>query len=289
MSVSTQRRGDELQESDPKRYRLEEQEPRTKVMLAMSRYCQEECVRKTVQLHMTQGQCMKLTLLSGDAGCGKSYAISLLETKLRSMNISVVVSAMTNKAAGTLMESCSLGNIYTFHKMMGFTKELLNDKLTLEDFTQQYYKVYRNVITQFNTLTHSDLPSGQNKLITQHSCRQLRPESCAVCSKMFHQLKVPNTPMRQGSMEDTPPFVGVNVLVVDEHGLLNVELFERMLCCLALFYGPGKGPLIVFSGSVSQLQPVGPHPRIWETDRFEGLLSSLTPLFVNRRQFKDTG
>ncbi|KAJ8009791.1 hypothetical protein DPEC_G00067880 [Dallia pectoralis] len=62
-----------------------------------------------------------------------------------------------------------------------------------------------------------------------------------------------------------------------------------MLCCLALFYGPGRGPLIVFSGSVSQLQPVGSNTRIWETEYFEGLLSSSTPLFVNRRQFKDLG
>lgn len=291
MRGSAERRGDELLvgESESKRRCLEEEDLRTKAMLAMSRYCQEQWVRKMVKLHMSRGERMKLALLSGDAGCGKSYAIALLEKKLRSMNIGVVVSAMTNKAAGTLMESCSLDRVYTFHRMMGFKKELLDDRLSLEDFTRQYCKVYWNVISRFNTLHQSDLPPGRNEVISRHSCRQLRPESCAVCSKMFEQLRVSKKPAELTPMDDAPPFLGVNVLIVDEYGLMNEKLFERMLCCLALFYGPGKGPLIVLSGSVSQLQPVGSNVRIWESERFEGLLSSSTPLFVNRRQFKDPG
>lgn len=292
---SEQRAGDELLVSYPESKKPcltdadDDEGLRTKAMLAMSRYCQEQWVRKMVKLHMSRGECMKLALLSGDAGCGKSYAISLLEKKLRSMNISVAVSAMTNKAAGTLMDSGSLDRVYTFHKMMGFKKELLNDKLSLEDFTRLYCKVYWNVMSRFNTLHQSDLPPERTEVITRHSCRQLRPESCAVCSKLFQQLRVAKNPGDLAPMEDAPPFLGVNVLIIDEYGLLNVELLERMLCCLALFYGTGKGPMIVFSGSVSQLQPVGSNLRIWETERFEGLLSSSTPLFVNRRQFKDPG
>lgn len=34
-----------------------------------------------VKLHMSRGERMKLALLSGDADCGKSYAISLMEKK----------------------------------------------------------------------------------------------------------------------------------------------------------------------------------------------------------------
>lgn len=70
---------------------------------------------------------------------------------------------------------------------------------------------------------------------------------------------------------------------------MDAELLERMLRRMALFYGPDKGPLIVFSGSMSQLQPVGSRLRLWQSQRFEELLSSSTPLFVNRRQFKDPG
>ncbi|KAK2829938.1 hypothetical protein Q5P01_017869 [Channa striata] len=44
----------------------------------------------------------------------------MLETKLRALKISVAVSAMTNKAAGALMESGSLARVHTFHKLMGF-------------------------------------------------------------------------------------------------------------------------------------------------------------------------
>jgi len=262
---------------------------RMKAMLAMSRYCQEQWVRKMVTLHLFRGEGMKLALLSGDAGCGKSYALSLLAKKLRSMNISVVVSAMTNKAAGTLMESCSLDQVYTFHKMMGFKKELLDDGLSLEDFTQRYRKAHWTAISRFNALHQSDLPPADDRANAQHSCRKLRPESCAVCSKTFERLKVPQRPSETARVEDAPPFLGVNVLIVDEYGLMNLVLLERMLRCLALFYGPGKGPLVVFSGSVSQLQPMGSNLRIWESERFEGLLSSSTPLFVNRRQFQDPG
>lgn len=291
MSASTEQRRDELLEgvSESKKQCVEEEDLRMRAMLAMSRYCQEQWVRKMIRLHISRGDDMKLALLSGDAGCGKSYAISLLEKKLRSMNISVVVSAMTNKAAGTLRDSCSLDCVYTFHKMMGFRKELLDDTLSLEDFTGQYCKVYGNLIFRFNTLHQSELPPERNEVIKRHSCKQLRPESCAVCSKMFMQLKVSKNPTDLAPMEGAPPFLGANVLIIDEYGLMNVEIFERMLCCIALFYGPGKGPLIVLAGSVSQLQPVGTKLRIWETERFEGLLSSSTPLFVNRRQFKDPG
>lgn len=292
VSGSAERRRDELPvgESASKRRRLEEEDPRTKAMLAMSRYCQDQWVRKMVKLHMSRGERKELALLSGDAGFGKSYAIALLAKRLRSMNVGVVVSAMTNKAAGTLMDSCSRDRVYTFHKMMGFNKkELLDDRLSLEDFARHYCKVYWNVISRFNTLHQSDLPPGRNEVTGRHSCRQLRPESCAVCSKMFAQLRVSKNPVELAPIEDAPPFLGVNVLIVDEYGLMNVVLLERMLCCLSLFYGPGKGPLIVFSGSVSQLQPVGSNRRIWETERFEGLLSSSTPLFVNRRQFNDPG
>lgn len=272
--------------SQSKKPRLEETNPETKAILAMSRYCQEQWVRNMVKLHMSRGEGMKLALLSGDAGCGKSYAVSLLEKKLKSMDVSVVVSAMTNKAAGTLMEACSLDRVYTFHKMMGLKQDLLNDELSLEDFERLYSRVHWNAISLFNSLRQSELEhtGGANP---RHSCARLRPESCAVCSKMFERMR--SSKKFADADADPPPFVGSNVLIVDEYGLMNVRLLDRMLRCLALFYGPEKGPLIIFSGSVSQLQPVGSSVRIWETERFEGLLSSSTPLFVNRRQFKDPG
>lgn len=70
---------------------------------------------------------MKVALLNRDAGCAK------LEKKLLRMNVSVVLSAMTNKAAATLMDLCSLDRVYTFYKMMGFTRNLLDNKLWLQD------------------------------------------------------------------------------------------------------------------------------------------------------------
>lgn len=257
-------------------------------LLAMSKYCQEEWVTNMIRLHMYRGERLRLALLSGDAGCGKSYAIALLEQTLRRMGISVLVSAMTNKAAGTLMDSHSLESVYTFHKMMGLKKELLDETLPLEEFTRVYSKLYWGIISAFRKLYVSELPSVAETNV-RHSCKHPRPESCAMCSKMFQRLRVIGKRSCPPPMESAPLFLGVNVLIVDEYGLMNTELLERMLVCLSLFYGPDNGPLIIFSGSVSQLQPVGSSPRIWGNDRFESLLSCSTPLFVNRRQFEDPG
>ncbi|KAK7915589.1 hypothetical protein WMY93_011350 [Mugilogobius chulae] len=230
-------------------------DPRLGVLLALSRYCQEQWVRDMVLLHMRRGVRRKFALLSGDAGCGKSYAISLLEKKLRSMNVSIQLSAMTNKAAGTLKESHSLQSVLTFHKMMGFKKELLDDKLSLDEFTKLYSKLYWSAITQFKKLRQSEFRAGEPHL-QRHSCRQLQPELCAICSRLFQELKRPSRdPRRKAFTEDAPPFLGVNVLVVDEYGLMNVQVFERMLRCLDLFYGSERGPLIVFQVASHSFNP----------------------------------
>lgn len=256
-------------------------------MLALSRYCQEEWVRSMIRLHMRRGRAMEIALLSGDAGCGKSYAISLLVAKLTEMNVSVAVSALTNKAAGTLAELSCMKDVCTLHKLMGFRKELLDDKLTLDRFLDTYREVHFGTLTKFKKLYESQLSTEHENVRKRHSCITVSPESCATCSKMFQRLRIPTKSCPQAPMEEAPPFLGVNVIVVDEYGLMTAELFKRMMCCIELFYGPGKGPLIIFSGSVSQLQPVGSSPRIWQDASFETALSHCTPLFVNRRQFED--
>lgn len=194
---------------------------RTRAMLAMSRFCQEQWVKKMLHMHMTRGESVKIALLSGDAGCGKSYGISLLANTLKSMNISVAVSAMTNKAAGTLMDSCSLETVYTFHKLMGFKRELLDDKLSVEEFMREYCNVHRSAVSRFGKMYQSDLSFQCKPLSERHSCVIFRPESCAVCSKMFQRLRKPSSSSQCGVMEDAPLFLGVNVIIVDEYGLMK--------------------------------------------------------------------
>lgn len=240
-----------------------------------------------VRLHMQRGRAMQTALLSGDAGCGKSYAISMLVSKLTEMNVSVAVCALTNKAAGTLADLSSMKDVCTLHKLMGFRKELLDDKLQLDEFVEVYRRLHLVTLARFATLYESKLPDDHEYLSKKHSCTMLSPESCATCSKLFKRLRVPAKSCTRASMEDAPPFLGVNVIVIDEYGLMTAGLFARMMRCMQLFYGPGRGPLIIFAGSVSQLQPVGPSRRIWEDESFESALSSRTPLFVNRRQFDD--
>ncbi|MEO0815251.1 MAG: AAA family ATPase, partial [Myxococcota bacterium] len=242
-----------------------------------------------IRLHMTRGDRATFALLSGDAGCGKSYAISMLATELKALKISVRVSAMTNKAVGSLTESCpSLHDVLTFHKMMGLKKELLDDRMSLQRFEERYRETYRDVILHFKALCDSDDALKQTH--ERHSCARLRPESCAVCSSVFRALTTRSQDaFGSNRLEGAPPFLGSNVLVVDEYGLMTVDLFERMLLIMSVFYGPDRGPLVIFVGSVSQLQPAGPGVRLWANERFETLVTHRTPLLVNRRQFQDPG
>ncbi|MEQ2196099.1 hypothetical protein XENOCAPTIV_023983 [Xenoophorus captivus] len=75
----------------------------------------EQWVREMVLLYMSRSTAIRVALLSGDAGCGMSYAIFMLIDTLRRMNVSIIL------AANNLAEMCS-----SDRKMMGFTKELLN-------------------------------------------------------------------------------------------------------------------------------------------------------------------
>lgn len=109
-----------------------------------------------------------------------------------------------------------------------------------------------------------------------------------LCSKMLLRLRVTQAQELVGHS----PHGGRSTVLRGEcshRGLMSAELLQRMLSCTAIFYGPGKGPLIVFSSSVSQLQPVGSGARTRQSQCFEEHLFSFTPLFINRQQFKDAG
>ena len=231
-----------------------------------------------------------MTLLSGDAGCGKSYAVSMLWERLEAMGVSCHVSAPTNKAAANLIESTSCKSVTTFHKMMGYKQKLINDNLPTMDFVQLYESTYKHIIDLYKKLREQPLEQHFMGHQRHPECLRPTPESCAECSRAFKKAKSPTSWNPLPSMREAPPFLGVNVLVVDEYGRLSENAVDKMLKCLALFYGPLGGPLIVFAGSVSQLQPLGEHEPIWARGSlFESKLASSTPLFVNRRQFQDPG
>ncbi|KAK7878278.1 hypothetical protein WMY93_031097 [Mugilogobius chulae] len=226
---------------------------------------------------------MKIALLSGDAGCGKSHALSLLYRTLTGMSVTVAVSAMTNRAVGCLAGMGAVRCVYTLHRLMGLKKDLLDEKMPQSEFEAKYLREYRDARVRFAQMYKSRVPQGKGS--QQHSCESPRPESCAVCSRVIEKMRGD-----KGPMAGAPPFLGVNVLIVDEYGLMTSVLLERLLFCLSSFYGPKNGPLIVLCGSVSQLQPPGgTSERVWQNDRLEKLLCSSTHLVVNRRQFSDPG
>ncbi|KAK2832717.1 hypothetical protein Q5P01_016606 [Channa striata] len=183
------------------------------------------------------------------------------------------------------MESGSLARVHTFHKLMGFRRNCW-DALSRRT-VERYRRTYRDAISRFER--SAARARFLRRAIDRHSCGGCAPRSCAVCSGIFGQLRETRAPLETAPMEDAPPFLGVNVLIVDEYGLMTASLLERMLLVVTLFYGPGRGPLIILAGSVSQLQPAASGPRVWESERLEELLSCSTPLLVNRRQFEDPG
>lgn len=93
-------------------------------LLATSLTSQERWVSDTIDLYMRL-EGLTLTLLSGDAGCGKSYALSLLYGRLTSMGVSVCLSAMTNKAAASLSEARPAATPITFQLAMGYKEKLV--------------------------------------------------------------------------------------------------------------------------------------------------------------------
>ena len=273
----------------PKAY-LKTNEGKAKALLALSRYCQEQWVSSTIGLHLRRGSKLTMTLLSGDAGCGKSYAVSMLCKRLEALGVSCHVSAPTNKAAANLIESTRCKSVTTFHRMMGYKKNLIKDNLPTADFVQLYGSTYKHVIDQYKQLSEQPLDPQFMGHQRHPECSRPTPESCAECSRAFKKLKCSTSWNSLHSMREAPPFLGVNVLVVDEYGMLSDNEVDKMLKCLALFYGPLGGPLIVFAGSVSQLQPLGEHKPIWARGSlFESKLATSTPLFVNRRQIRDPG
>ena len=276
--------------STPPRANLETTDGKTRALLAMSRYCQEQWVSSTIGLHLRRGNKLTVTLLSGDAGCGKSYALSMLWRRLEALGVSCHVCALTNKAAANLMESTCCKSVTTYHRMMGYKKELIKEGLSAADHVQIYKNTYMRVIDQYRRL-RGQTPGPESVGRQRHpGCSRPSPESCAECSRAFKKAKSSASWDPLHSMRGAPPFLGVNVLVVDEYGMLSGNALDKMLRCLALFYGPLAGPLIVFAGSVSQLQPVGQHEPIWARGGvFESKLAASTPLFVNRRQFQDPG
>lgn len=164
-----------------------------------------------LSLHPFRGDRLKIALLSGDAECGKSYAIAMLDSKLKALGISSVVSAMTNKAAGTLMEGGSLLNVLTFHKMMGLKKDLLDDKLNLEDFASLYREVHWKAIRAYSHFADVTLDGDEGG--KGHSCKCRRPESCSVCSKALARIVKGRSGGEFEALKEAPPFLGANVLV----------------------------------------------------------------------------
>ncbi|KAJ8361664.1 hypothetical protein AAFF_G00432180 [Aldrovandia affinis] len=231
-----------------------------------------------INLHMTRGRWRKMALLSGDAGCGKSYAIGMLCELFRGIGVSGAVSGMTNRAAATLADFTGDTPVTTFHRMMGYKATMLDDSLPVAQFVALYRHEHKAAVEDYEAFASAAMTQTE----AHPRCNRRRAESCAVCSRLFDQHK-------QHYQAVYPPFVGVNIVIIDGYGLLRISAIERMLACMRLFYPTGCGPLIIFAGSVSQLRPVTPGVSVWQNSTFQSMLDSVTPLLVNRRQFLDPG
>ncbi|KAK2812700.1 hypothetical protein Q5P01_001001 [Channa striata] len=117
--------------------------------------------------------------------------------------------AGTNKARGALMESGSLARVHTFHKLMGFKKELLDDALSPEDFVERYRRTYRDAISR---LALCGSAKFLRRAIDRHSCERLRPGPARL-QRDLRAAEGDPTPLETAPWK-TPSVPRVNVLIV---------------------------------------------------------------------------
>nr|AAX53077.1 DNA helicase [Cyprinid herpesvirus 1] len=219
----------------------------------------------------------RITLLTGCAGSGKTYAINKLR---ESAGQYCAITASTLNAAGIHADSC------TVHKYLGFnTSELLDLNSTDSEWFAAYKEKHKDAFS-YLARAHRDYIANPD-----HHCQTLRMR----CAKCREWMNCPKTNSSSFSIENG--FAGpasIPMLVIDEYGMLTGGMLNRILIALKLWAPPGDQHLIVLVGSVTQLQPGrGPEDRnrpddgLWTFAKWDRLLVSTFNLPFSVRSIED--
>ena len=210
-------------------------------------------------------------VLSGDAGCGKSFALRGLHDSIEDLGLGKLAcfTATTHVAAELLPP----GQHQTCHSAAGLRFELCTET-NLEAFIVKYSAMYSGGLAKWDTIGETD-------------CCDFHWEGCDTrCPDCMAKVR-----SRVGSYW-LPPVAYASLVVVDEYGMLSELDFMKLFWVLRRFAIRGQEKFLVVSGSVVQLNGAGGEKPIWDSDFTRQIFtrnsSSTTALTTNCRQTLDT-
>lgn len=182
----------------------------------------------------------QVTILSGDAGAGKSTALKILDDMMTESGCSVLLSvlATTNTAA-----ECSDLEVRTVHSAMLInTPDLLRDDIECDkgSFVANYWTRSRSDLlaeVKERRQLYANAPT--------HKCPRIRLR-CPRCAK-YMKLHVRDIPVPAYSA----------LLVIDEYGMMSAQLFDIVHSLISAWVPENDMPTLVLCGAVTQLPPYG--------------------------------
>lgn len=215
----------------------------------------------------------KCHVLSGDAGCGKSTTLRLLNSELDKLGL-----AYAFIGTATMHKACAaLPGSVTYHSAIGMGR----DRRMLSASPSVFAGLFNNAFG--NLVAHAA------KFSPEHACVSYSSR----CARCVRELSL-------SSRELSPPHMWTkSLIVVDEYAVMDTWALKKLLTGVNKFQVGNHKPHFVFCGSVSQLisptrAPPGgkrlcaddPLP-LYQSALLPSIISTVTNLIVNNRQFED--
>ncbi|ABG25724.1 ORF93 [Ranid herpesvirus 1] len=184
--------------------------------------------------------------LCGDAGAGKSRALTLLLDALKRVSLDhVVCMTATTNAAVNAAPSVR----HTTHSALGINNRVLLEHpfrtpAEKDSFRRHYIEYNSNHLVALQRLRA--MSPGILEMIKtkhpEHSCVELTPR-CYLCFLAMWGARCDYAPAAWNKP----------MLVIDEYAMMSAELFEKFMCAHEMLTMKQQGRVVVLVGSVSQL------------------------------------
>ncbi|ADA57800.1 helicase-primase helicase subunit [Anguillid herpesvirus 1] len=186
-------------------------------------------------------------VLSGDAGAGKTKAITLIRDKLRKSPFILTTGASTVNVA-------AMHNVRTLHSILGVnTAELLREDIPLEQWFSEWCTKYTAELTKIDAARTAYIANPD------HACPKIILR-CEACSRYVFKY-VAGVSVDNGEMRDKgcwPLLLApatTPAILVDEFGMMHNTWLTRVFVALKRLAPPGDAHVLILVGSVTQLPP----------------------------------
>lgn len=239
-----------------------------------AKFIQRDFVRGVLRLWFEKA-IFSCLILTGDAGSGKTTVIQDLENIMFKLGLrrALALCAPTHRACCVMGERST-----TYQSLLGINLPMC--LMPFDEFVVAYSSFHRNAIATFKTMVKdtTEIAARARGRDRYHACFELNMR-CIKCLGYMRQV------MFMGCTR-CPKIVGKSLVVLDEYGLLSAQAFKKILWVIKQFSLPEQGPLLIFSGSCTQL-PSPDLPPLWAVPAFPRLVFHTTNLLINFRQIKD--